>query len=71
MDKEGVKERIRFYTELLKLLWVLLIALGGGLSSLFLKGIGEPKSLSISFVGLTLFVIVLLGIMLNKLEDIA
>ncbi|NPA41670.1 MAG: hypothetical protein GXO18_05280 [Aquificae bacterium] len=64
MDKEAVKERIKFYTELLKLLWVLLIALGGGLSSLFLRGVEGFKELLLILVGFILFVLVLLGIVI-------
>lgn len=30
MDREAVKERVKVYVEVLKLLWVLAVALGGG-----------------------------------------
>ena len=30
MDREAVKERVKVYLEVLKLLWILAVALGGG-----------------------------------------
>ncbi len=35
MEKEAVRERIRFLTEYIKVLWVLIMATSGGLISLF------------------------------------
>jgi len=35
--EELIKERIKFLTEYLKVLWVFLIAVGGGTASLFLN----------------------------------
>jgi len=69
MGKEAIKERIKFYTELLKLLWILLIALGGGLSSLFLKGINSGKEILIILTGIILFVLVIVGV-LKMIRDI-
>ncbi len=79
MDKEVIKERVKFYTELLKLLWVLLIALGGGLSGLFLRGVNEGKDILITMVGVILFIMAVIGVvkiikdihrLLKKLEDV-
>ncbi len=41
--EEFIKERIRFLTEYLKTLWLVLIAVGGGTTGLFLSLEGELK----------------------------
>ena len=80
MDREGLKERIRFYTEYLKILWLIVIALAGGLSSLFsdLSNFVYIERVVLFSLGIYLLVIVGIGILklnldihklLNKLEE--
>ncbi len=42
--REAIKERVRFYTELIKILWLLVLGVGGGTAGLFLKGIDSLKA---------------------------
>ncbi len=51
MEKEAVRERIRFLTEYIKVLWVMIMATSGGLVSLFFS-LDEPEKVVIFSMGL-------------------
>lgn len=42
MDSDYLKEKIRYYTEWIRLLWIALIALIGGISGILLAGATMP-----------------------------
>ncbi len=42
MGKETIKEQIKYYTELMKIAWVVLIAVSGGVASLLISD--KPKA---------------------------
>lgn len=45
MDSDYLKEKARYYTEWIRLLWIALIALIGGMSGLLLAGIPTPVAI--------------------------
>ncbi len=61
MDKEAIKERVKFYTELLKLLWIFAIALGGGEVGLLINLNSSIKAL-LFFGGLFLLLLTVIAI---------
>ena len=75
--EEYIKERIKFLTEYLKILWVVLIAVGGGSAGLFIKLDSPVKALlfliGVAIITLTSSTIVLLTLeilrLLEKLKE--
>ena len=75
--EEYIKERIKFLTEYLKILWVVLIAVGGGSAGLFIKLDSPVKALlfliGVAITTLTSSTIVLLTLeilrLLEKLKE--
>ncbi|WP_461829179.1 hypothetical protein [Aquifex sp.] len=63
--REAIKERVRFYTELIKILWLLVLAVGGGTAGLFLKGLNSPKSFILFSAGI--FIVFLSLLLILKL----
>jgi purine-cytosine permease-like protein len=77
MEKEAIQERIRFSTEIVKVLWTIVIVLTGGLASLLIN-FNNPFKIGLFFVGLFLEPLVILLIkdfntqiycLLTKLEE--
>jgi hypothetical protein len=58
---ESIKERLKLYTELLRNLVILLIAVGGGTAGLLFK-LSNPVSVPLLLLGLTLTAGVIFGI---------
>ena len=58
---EGIKERFRLYTEFLRNLVILLIAIGGGTAGLLFK-LSNPVSVPLVLLGLTLTAGLIFGI---------
>ena len=76
--REAIKERVRFYTELIKILWLLVLGVGGGTAGLFLKGIDSLKAFILFGAGIFIVLLSLLLILklvrdtnslLKKLEE--
>ena len=57
---ESIKERLKLYTELLRNLVILLIAVGGGTAGLLFK-LSNPVSVPLLLLGLTLTAGVIFG----------
>jgi len=53
MDREAIKERVRFYTEYLKILWFLIAGVSGGLVSLFFA-LDTAEKVIVFIVGLAI-----------------
>ncbi len=76
--REAIKERVRFYTELIKILWLLVLGVGGRTAGLFLKGINSLKAFILFGAGIFIVLLSLLLILklvrdtnslLKKLEE--
>ena len=63
--REAIKERVRFYTELIKILWLLVLGVGGGTVGLFLKGFSSVKSFILFSAGV--FIVLLSLLLILKL----
>ena len=61
MDREAVKERIKVYVEVLKLLWILAIALGGGEVGL-LVNLDSGIKVILFVVGFFILILTIMGI---------
>ena len=61
MDREAVKERIKVYVEVLKLLWVLAIAIGGGEVGL-LVNLDSGIKVILFVVGFLILILTIMGI---------
>ncbi|WP_457599980.1 hypothetical protein [Hydrogenivirga sp.] len=77
MKNEAVKERIKFYTEYLKIFWITAIAIGGGVIGLF-RFVETWKEFLLFVVGIWILGLILLGIikltvdinmLIKKLEE--
>ena len=65
MSQDRSKEQIKFFTEVFRLTWVSLIAVGGGTLSLVL---GEPTGLKIVVAVLGFSALISLGVGLQTLQ---
>ncbi len=77
---KGVEERIKYYTEYLKILWLIAITLSGGLASLFsdFGNFQRTERMILFVLGVYLLIVVVIGIiklnldihkLLRKLEE--
>jgi hypothetical protein len=55
MSDERIKERVKYYTEWIRLFWITLIGLSGGISGLLL-GLDSPVRMILLAVAVTLIV---------------
>ena len=55
MSDDQIKERVKYYTEWIRLLWITLIGLSGGISGLLL-GLDSPVRVILLVVAVTLIV---------------
>jgi hypothetical protein len=58
---ESIKERLKLYSEILRILVILLIAISGGTAGLLFK-LSNPVAIPLLFLGLVLTVGILFGI---------
>ena len=67
---KAVEERIRYYTEYLKILWLVAITLSGGLASLFsnLENFKHIEKLILFILGVYLLTVVGIGILKINLD---
>ncbi len=63
MSDDQIKERVKYYTEWIRLLWITLIGLSGGISGLLL-GLDSPVRMILLAVAVTLIVGVVIMILL-------
>jgi len=78
VNKKALEERIKFLTELLKLLWITFLAMGGGTISLILNMDSAVKVFLAVFglfteviLGLTILVLIFqIRSLINRLESI-
>ena len=77
MNEKFLTEKIKFYTEIVKVLWAVIIVLTGGLSTIFIN-MDNPQKIILFVFGLCLeciFIILLIeankevNCMINKLEE--
>ena len=61
MDREAVKERVKVYVEVLKLLWILAIALGGGEVGL-LVNLDSGIKVILFVIGFFILILTIMGI---------
>lgn len=61
MGREAVKERVRVYVEVLKLLWILAIALGGGEVGL-LVNLDSGIKVILFVIGFFILILTIIGI---------
>ena len=61
MDREVVKERVKVYVEVLKLLWILAIALGGGEVGL-LVNLDSGIKVILFVIGFFILILTIMGI---------
>ena len=70
MGKETIKEQIKYYTELMKIAWIVLIAVSGGVASIILSDKPKARSeeeLILLFLGVVYMVLAFLSILkLNR-----
>ncbi|NPB03705.1 MAG: hypothetical protein GXO39_04750 [Thermotogae bacterium] len=73
-----VEERLKVSLEYFKLLWILMIAVGSGLVSLFLSGLNDERKVIVFVAGFWLLIVIVLALwklnldikeLLNNLED--
>ncbi|GAB6064938.1 hypothetical protein JCM9492_00300 [Aquifex pyrophilus] len=65
--EEYIKEKIKFLTEYLKILWIVLIAVSGGTASLFIK-LDSPIKAILLLIGIVLIVMTSSIILLLTIE---
>jgi hypothetical protein len=63
MTDDQIKERIKYYTEWIRLLWITLIGLSGGISGLML-GLDSPMRATLSAFALVLAIGVVVMVLL-------
>ncbi len=64
-EKDSLTEESKWLIELLRLLWVTLLAIGGGTVGLIL---GEHSSLRIAFTVVGIIVMVIIVVVMNKIR---
>ncbi|EDP75080.1 hypothetical protein [Hydrogenivirga sp. 128-5-R1-1] len=64
MDMEGIKERVGYYKELLRLFWLTVVTIGGGLAGIIASpsALDKGNILFLAVVGVVLIITFIVGI---------
>jgi len=77
-ETKQIEERLKVSLEYFKLLWILMIAVGSGLVSLFLSGLNNGRKVIVFVAGFWLLIVLVTALwklnldikeLLNNLED--
>ena len=66
-QEEYIKEKVKFLTEYLKILWIVLIAVSGGSAGLFMK-LNSPIKVLLFLVGVMIIILTSSTIVMLTLE---